>query len=207
MYLVISFENFCIYTVTTSPVIANAISEGLLDSFIRGVDYHNSADFSKIKNRNFFIDNIYQVVNNRGIFKEIVSEQITDTWKNTQKIVIKRQDTFAFWETYVNSSLSRTNNTSWGNFDNVALNEIQKCKPEQEIYTPMIEEYANVTNVTAPNAYKQLKLKIETNNFIRFRVTALAEKWKNKINEAKDDSEFDYIKSEMIKEFWSNVIM
>lgn len=203
-YLILSTENQCIYTMTPRVITANALVSGDGDSLIKGVTKGNSVDFHKIKNREMFYEKIYMVENKRNSIVEIPSEHVSDSWKRQRDILFLRQEIFYNWETYTATSLARITRHKWDHFDVMAENELAKCNPSNNEFTWIIEEYARVMEVPADRAYKELKLRIESDNITRFRITALAEKWKNKINQGETPEEFSVIKREMVKEFWLN---
>lgn len=189
---------------TPRVITANALVSGDGDSLIKGVTKGNSVDFHKIKNREMFYEKIYMVENKRNSIVEIPSENVSDSWKRQRDIIFLRQEVFYNWETYTTTSLARLTRHKWDHFDVMAENELAKCNPGNNEFTWIIEEYARVMEVPVDRAYKELKLRIESDNITRFRITALAEKWKIKINQCEAPEEFDVVKRDMLKEFWLN---
>ena len=65
-YLIISQENFCVYTWTTRVITANALISGDGDSMIRGVTISNCISYNTITDRDMFVNKVYQINNHRN---------------------------------------------------------------------------------------------------------------------------------------------
>ena len=206
-YLILSTENFCVYTMSPRVITANALVSGHGDSMIRGITWSNSVEYNRVVNRDFFYNKIYMVDTKRNAFVEVDPDKVSDTWKETREILRLRQDAFYNWETHVANSLARVIRHSWEHFDVVAEQEIAKCDPANNVYTWILEEYARTMSVSVQQAYKELKLRIESDNISRFRIQALAEKWKLKINQCNTFSDIEATRLEMVREFWLNSLI
>ena len=207
IYLVISFENFCVYTMAKDVVIAIALVAGMPDSFVKGVSEFNSADYHKIISKKYFYNNIIQINKGRGTFTEVAPESVSNEWKNNQTIIKLRQDLFAYWNTYVNSALTRSTKHAWRGFSDAVCRELDKCDPANKKYSILIDEYADIQDLPVDQAYKTLKLEIESDIITKFRITAFADKWKNVINQVATRQEVEDINQKMIIDFWSNMVL
>jgi uncharacterized protein (DUF4415 family) len=206
-YLILSTENFCVYTMSPRHLTANALVAGEGDSMIRGITWSNSVEYNRVTNRDFFYDKIYTVDTARNAFIEVDPANVSDTWKQTREILRLRQDAFFNWETHLSNSLARVMRHGWEHFDVVAEQEIAKSDPANNSYTWVLEEYARTMEVSVQQAYKELKLRIESDNITKFRIQALGEKWRNKINQCNTFNDIEAARKEMVREFWLNSLI
>lgn len=201
-YIVFSTENNCIYTWTLDVNVANFLVSGDGDSMIKAVTSYNTPDFKKIND--ISADNTYLLVPATNGITQISNDKVSDSWKKQKKILIFRQRCFAYCTTQIHDCYARVTRNIWESFDVVAAAELAKCDPSQNYYTPMIEEYAMVLGISCEQAYKKLTFAIESDNMVKFRIQALAEKWKNIINSTVDTESFEVIRQGMIQDFWLN---
>jgi hypothetical protein len=206
-YLIVSLENFFIYTIADSVIIANALVSGNGDTMIFPVNSTNSIDYNKMLDRQTFYKTIYFLDKKTLQIYETPYTNVSVEWRKQQQILSIRQDLFYTWETFTNSALSRVTRHSWDQFDQMVTIELDKCDPKNNQFTMMIEEYARVMETPVDQMYKELKLKIESDNVRKFRIQAMAERWKNIINDITDISEIAKIKKTMIREFWRNSLI
>lgn len=203
LYLIISHENFCVYTCTTQLISANALASSSIDCWVRAVTPFLN-NFTKFKSQKEFYENIWKNDKRSGQLVLVDPSLVSELWLLNREIIKRRQELFAIWEIHTNNALLRVETTKWVAFSAVADIELKLCKPDQNIYSPMIEEYAHISGRPVEQVYDELNLKIETENITKFRITALAEKFKDMINQATTLEEFDKIKTQMFIEFWGN---
>jgi hypothetical protein len=72
------------------------------------------------------------------------------------------------------------------------------------VFTPAIHEYARILEMSEQEAFKELTLQTETQIMKKFRIQALAEKWKRKINTCYTKDEIEAVKKQMNREFITN---
>jgi hypothetical protein len=205
-YLILSMENFCVYTMIMSPTMANAIIGGDGDSMIRGITWANSPEYARATDRDWFYKGIWQI-DNTNRFVEVNESKVSATWLAQRDLLRMRQDLFFAWDTHLSNSLVRVVRHAWEHFDVTALAEIDKCNPETGQYSWIIEEYARIINQPVEKAFKELKLRIESDNNVRFRIQAMGEKWKNEINKVASYADADRVRKEMSREFWLNSLI
>lgn len=203
-YLVISHENFCVYTCTHRLVTANALASSSIDCFVRGITPFAVANFDKFKYPKEFYENVWKNDKRSGQLISIDPSQVSESWLINREIIKLRHNLFNVWETYTGNALLRVDSTKWTAFSAVADAEIKRCDSNQGIFTPMIEEYARISERPVEQVFAELSLKIETENISKFRITALAEKFKDMINQSTTQEELDKIRTQMYIEFWGN---
>lgn len=206
-YLIVSWENSCVYGSTHRAVTANAILAGLGSyAFVKGVSPHTTTmvDYNIAKTPANFKQNIYQTLNGTTVFTKLTSIDNGTDWFRVRELVQRRLHLFGIWESYTAGALSRTTRYQWNEFHNVACNELRNCNPANNQYTPAFEEYARILEVAEEIAYKELKLTTETDTLTRFRITAMAEKWKQKINLVETQEHSRLLFGQMTQEFWGN---
>jgi hypothetical protein len=200
-YLILSTENNCIYTWTNNDVVANAINDGDMDSLIRVITKHNSLEsFEKLNTAD--LTDTYAVNLSKNTVAKISNTDVSESWLNQKNILLFRQKCFDYWHTTVVDAFSRISPTVWQSFEVIALDQINKCDPSINYYIPAIEEYANILGKSLPDTYKDLKLTLESNFIKKFRIQALADKWKSIINSTTDVDSFESIKLSMNQDFW-----
>jgi len=202
-YLVVSHENFCVYTSTNRLVTANALASSSIDCFVRGITPFVN-NYEKFKNRTEFYDNVWKNDKRSGQLVPIDPTQVSESWLINREIIKRRHILFGIWETHTGNALLRVDTTKWTAFSAVADIEITKCDPSKGFYTLMIEEYARIVERPVEQVFAELSLKIETENITKFRITALAEKFKDMINQAITQEELDIVRMQIYTEFWGN---
>lgn len=204
LFIVISYENFCIFTSTQSAFVANAVMGSSIDAFVRSVPRH-FAHYNDYSNPIYFQENILSATPNNKLSIDLIDQSgVSDQWLANRKIIFRRQRLFEILEIYIIGALVRVQRYKWDGFSALASTELSACDPSTNTYTLMIEEYARIVGMPEELLYKDLKLKLEADNITKFRITALAEKWKNKINQTTSFEEMDLIGPEMYQEFVSN---
>lgn len=203
-YIIVSMENWCIFTYTSSKHIANALAAGVGDSTAVGMSKFSNKWYGKIKDRDMFYQKVIMLDSKNRTMKEMSAETVTDSWKETQDLIRMRQRAFFAWETATTAALSKLEQNHWDYFDTVCEQQIALCDPDSNLYTPMLEEYARTVEQPVDHAYKNLKMRIESDNAAKFRVQSLSEKWKNKINECYTREELQATVQGMQRDFWLN---
>jgi len=206
-YLIISSDNYLIHTMTHRPISATALIEGDGNLLVRGITSSSFLDYNKITDYNMFFKKVYTIGSQGLRLVEVDSKKVSPDWKATQQILKMRQGLFFNWETHTTNALTRVNRNKWEHFDVVAEQEIAKCRPADNDYTWIIEEYARTIEEPVEKAYKELKLRIESDHVTKFRIQALAEKWKRRINLVTTQTEANEVKQDMIREFNLNSLI
>jgi hypothetical protein len=206
-YLLVSWENYCIYGTTHRVVTANAIIEGLGSyAYIRGVTplRVGTEDYKLLNTPGYFATHVCKMTDVATTFSEVPPENVGAEWLRIRALVQNRLHLFNIWESYVAGTMARTHRYKWDEFHTMACRELEKCNPSTDTYTPVFEEYARTLGQPCDIAYKELKLRTETDTLTRFRITALAEKWKRNINKVADKDQNTALINQMQQEFWTN---
>lgn len=210
-YLVISNENNCIYTYTPRLHTAMAIAEGNVDAFVHGVTYANMGkieDYDRIINRDLFYEKIWSIDIGRTMILSVMDpDDISDGWKYTRELIRIRQEGFFHWETLVNNAYARVSHHIWEHFDVFADHELSKCDPENDKYEWTIEEYARIMSLSTQEAYKELKLQLESDKMKKFRIETFAMKWKEEINRVTNRDQLQIVRQQMSRDFWQNAMI
>lgn len=203
-YLVLSWENHCVFTVCNNPASANALAASNINSVVRCASKYMFRDFAKISNREVFKESIFKLDNLKDQFVTVSPDLISDSWKAERAEIWLRQDAFALLEMYeiaASSSVSKYHNTG---FMSEVYNQLSLCSPSTGYYTNPIEEYARILNVPVNEVYKELKLKYDGSIILSFRIAGLVEKWTQQIQRIKTQAEFNTVRTTMFQEFWGN---
>lgn len=203
LYLIISYENLCIYTVVDSASVANALVASSIDTFVRAISPANCSNYDICTEEHFY-NNVCKIATGKGMIMESSENDVSKEWLINRNILRARKNIFKVWEIYTANALVRVQRYQWGGFTALAASELEKCDLKNQKYTIMIEEFARIVDLPIDQFCKDLKLKLEADNITKFRITALAEKWKNKINHARSKQDLSTIVPEMHQEFNSN---
>ena len=205
-YLIGSTENNCVFTVSTRPINATALTSGLIDSFVTGITPCTHKDlYKQTADRDFFYTHIWSLDVKHGAKLTLANPAaVSSSWLALRELVRARQSMFTIWESFTASALVKSQRHQWDQFNTVAQEQIAQCDAGNNQFTPMIEEYARCLNLPPDQALKELQLQTESDNFSRFRITAMAEKWKQKINAATTVEQVAQIRSPMSRDFWQN---
>jgi hypothetical protein len=203
-YILVSMENWCIFTYTSSMHIANALATGAGDVVVSGLGRNSNKWYGKIKERDMFYEKVVMLDSKNRNMQVVSADTVSDSWRDMQDLLRMRQRAFAHWETATCAALSKLEKHHWNYFDTICEQEIAKSNPDTDTYSLLLEEYARTMDQPVDHVYKDLKLRIESDNAAKFRVQALSDRWKNKINEAFTREELTATVQEMQREFWLN---
>jgi hypothetical protein len=205
-YLIGSSENDCVFTITNKPISAMALASGLLDSFVVGINPYTHSDLYQQKpSREFFYSQVWRTdAKNMSRLVLVDPTTVSAEWRAQQELIRARQNVFVIWESFTEAALVKSQRHLWDQFASVAQQQIALCDAAKGQFTPMIEEYARCMELLPAQALKELKLQSESDNFSRFRITAMAEKWKQKINATTTVAEVSELVPLMTREFWRN---
>lgn len=197
-------ENWCVFTYTRNIHIANALADGAGDAVVFGIGKTSNKWYNKIKNRDLFYEKVVMLDSKNKTMKEVPPETVTDSWKDMQDLLRMRQRALLTWQNITLAALNKLGKNHWDYFDSVCEQEIAKSNPSTGEYSLLIEEYARTMEQPVDHVYKDLKIRLESDNAAKFRVQALANRWKNKINQSFTREEVQASIQEMRREFWLN---
>jgi hypothetical protein len=211
LYLVIDQINKCVITNTNSAATANAVSNGILNSSPMVVWFpyielnHNIIKSNSNENINYKLlrqfktkfsnagqstsdSNMYEVVDqtpNGRVFDLIQMDQklITREWIARRQLGNFRARLMIELETHCERYLARSVNFCG---DEISLPYIQKqlelSNPDFNIYSPGIQEWADIVEMPVEVAYQELKMKFDSSSISVMRVHAIWSKFVNKFN-------------------------
>lgn len=203
-YIIVSLENWCVFSFSRSEYIANAVAEGFGDTVILAWNRHSNDWFDRIKDWDLFYRRAIYVDSARSTMIELPASSLSESWLATQEILRIRQSAFFAWENLTRGALTRMSRHIWSDFDRVCEEELALCDPGQNRYTPLLEDYADQVSMPVAHLYKDLKLRLESDRVAKFRAEILSDKWKRRINTAVTAESVAAAKQEMVREFWHN---
>jgi hypothetical protein len=202
-YLIVSWENQGVFTVETDPVIANSLASSNINCFPRAIFEFNFPKIDNITNRDYFKNNYYKLESKGFELQPLASNLISSDWLAEQEAMFFRQDAHLFLKYHSSTAMMGMERNMWENFSIEAEIELDKCDPDSGVYTRPIEEYARTLKKSVEQTYKELKLTVEGEKLVRFRIAALTKFFQLKINDIKTVAERDFIKKYIVNEFWN----
>ena len=206
IYLIVDRLTGCIYCTTPLIVVANAICMSLGgDAKIQRIAPNtvSTKDYDIITSINSS-QVAYQLSKKGLTLTKIRIDELNNDWFNTREIVYRRLELFKFWEGFALAALDSISKYHWGEFYSMACNELRNCDPANNQYTRVFEEYARILEVPEDIAYKELKLTTETDTLAKFRISAMSEKWRRKINLVSTQKQSQALLLQMTQEFLDN---
>lgn len=204
-YLLVSIKNNCVYTYTPRRIMATALADGHTDIIIKTATKSSFSSYALFTDRTFFYDKVKKLDDKTTKFTDVDIENVSIEWRQLREQLFLRQNAFVQWETLTANALTSRNKYMWPEFGSYMEVELLKCSPELGQYTPAVEEYARILEMPIDQAFKELKLKIESDTNIKIRIQALAEKWKRRINQGTTAEELNGIRRDMANEFLPNI--
>jgi len=208
-FLILSMENMGVLAMAPSQFVANAIVTGFGDSIIRVITPYNSLDYKNVTWEKMK-DNFYSIeidIKSGNTLVPLSSEHITESWKNMRELIQTRCMLLGVLESYTEQSLSRYNRYKWQSFETLMLDQLTQSNPETNDFSFLLEEYSYIVDLPTELVYKDLKLRFESDTIAKVKVTAMAEKWKYKINTMSDVTEKEEIHSNMMRDFYQNSLI
>jgi len=202
-YLIISWENQGVFTLETDPVIANSLASSNLNCYVRAVFKLSFPKIVDLDNRDYFKNNHYRLEGKGFELQPLTSNLISSDWLAEQEAMFLRQDAHLFLKYHSTTAMVGMERNMWDNFSIEAEIELDKCDPDSGVYTRPIEEYARTLKKSVEQTYKELKLTVEGEKLVRFRIAALTKFFQLKINDIKTVAERDFIKKYIVNEFWN----
>lgn len=205
-YLIISSENYCVFTMAQNPFVAHALIEcAPTDCFMiasqRGTDNHENA-----KSRDTFYKDIWLFDYKDRSVKMLPNKQISEAWRHDQEIIRARQLALAelFATAEIANSIRSGGLEFWPSFGRFATDLINNSDASTDSYHDLLVEYAELAEKPVKEVYQDLKLKIESVEIQRFKIMALIEKFKTDISQMQNMDEFPRLKERIKNAFWGN---
>jgi len=206
LYLVVDQTNKCVLANTTSASTANAVSAGIINSspmviwFPYLVNNHDIVKYNIDENINYKLIkqskpgrsltdwNTYEPVEKTPSGRkfdliEMDDDLIDSQWIARRKLASFRAqlitDLEGICERFIAQSVTSC-------FDELLFPYLQKqlelSDPTNDFYSPGLQEWALINNVSAKTAYQELKMKYDSASINLIRVHAMWTKFVNKFN-------------------------
>jgi hypothetical protein len=201
-YLIISWENQGILTFESDPVIANSLGSSNVNCYARPIYEFNLPKIHEITGRDYFKNNFYKLDGKGNEIQPLSTDLISSDWLAEQDAMFLRQDAHYFLKIHSTAAIAGMERNIWEHFSIEAEVELDKCNPGEGLYTRPLEEYARITKKSVEQTYKELKLTVEGEKLVRFRVAALSKFFQVKINDIKTAGDLQFIKLYILNEFW-----
>lgn len=202
-HLVVDQATFRILTTSPSIAVANAVSQGFLNTSTMTVVLFGRADvvnqISKEPSTNYLLVrqmnhassatdmNLGKIVtetNNRQLFDIEITNDVDTEWLQKRTLANSRQQGLMSVESKIERYLARIKNFT---ADEVLLPAIKEqlklCDIGNNYYPDMILEWAQITGMTPFAAVQHLKVKVETAEFTVVRLHAIWTKYVDRVNQ------------------------
>lgn len=205
-YLVGSAENDCVFTTVNSAVLATKLVQGGLDFWSKAIFLSTQPDlYNLLLDPNYFTKNIYKLEKNNLV--AVPADGISEYWLKMQKVMHARRRLFCVWEVMVFNAYARLIRYHCADFPAIAKEQIKLCDISGGVYTPMIEDYARVLDQDPGLVCKDLSFQIESDEFSKFKIVAMAEKWAKLINSTDSEEEINSLQGLMQQDFVGNAMI
>lgn len=207
--LLIDQETFGVLSYSSSLPVVHALSAGIPNSSVMCVTFPFGFDKLKGTGLEFKLDENYILLQSSPtafiasdcnvakaspdlppgkLFDLITMQTVTAEWSEKKKIAKRRNLGLWLLEQKIERYISRA---KFFLGDDILVpfiaNEITKCDFDNNVYTDVITEWAEIADVTPAEAYHILSNKISSTNIIVSRLHALWFKYVNKINSVDDE--------------------
>lgn len=202
-HLVVDQSTFGILTTSPSIAVANAVSQGLLNSSTMTVVLFGKADvvnqISKDPTVNYTLVrqmnhassatdmNLGKIVAetaNRQLFDIESSTAVSANWKDIRTLANSRQQGLMSLESKIERYLSRIKSFT---ADDILIPVIKQALNQSdattENYSDLIVEWAEIAKVSNFAAYQELKMKVDTVELTVVRLHAIWTKYVDKVNQ------------------------
>jgi hypothetical protein len=200
LYLVVNRENNFIYSMCDNCSIANALSKGFINSSVMAIPYtlfkRPATVINYVKNEHI----TYKLVNqfmyggnnlesnlgetikktNTGKLFDIVliDTNLPNDWIKIRKICNTRTIILTNLENKLKRYFARYKESFYDeSFYNFLTKELEECFPTENIFSPLILEYAKIIKLEPNETFQHLKMKHDCFKLCIFRHTALWEKY------------------------------
>lgn len=194
---VVDNETFGILTETSSVSVANAITNGLVNTttmvvFIK-VDMMSNKNYILLGHpvtRKFGEGNAAKIefVDEKGTrhgVKEFLNPP--ERFLKRKSLARKRQYGLENIENHCKRYLARTIDYFEDDlFYHTLSKELNLCDPENEIYSDLFKEYSMIRGLEPRNVYYELKMKMQSAEITNFKFHAMWIKFSERINELED---------------------
>lgn len=202
---VVDKETFGIYYHTKSIVVANALSEGLLDSFVRILRtsqpwfrdklYQNFKEKSSAIQNNE-LDNL-QLIFNRQTKEDIIFDLPNELQNEKYRALTQLSRIRApYLENLEKTMIEQLGKVS--TYLNFAINpilrqELHKCSEDTLEFSPIIIEYATINGIPVRSAFNELQMKLNTSDLIYMRNYSFFTKYVRLFNQTTTKEDCDLI--------------
>lgn len=189
-----------------SPVIASALVRGGLDFWSRSISPFVQKDlYNQIPRQDFFENSIFKIEKNS--LRPVEQSNVTDYWLHMRDVIRERRILFNIWESLIVNALDKLNKYHATDFLRLAEKQLALCEPDRQIFTAVIEDYAQTVGMEPLAAYRHLKFQIENDEITRFKVTAMAEKWVGIINGTSDVNQLRDLRPVLFQAMYGNSVI
>lgn len=124
---------------------------------------------------------------------------LTGQWIAQRTLFQHKKYHLKLWEYKVRLAINK-NNDFFGNSNVMAFltEQLSKCRPEQDYYTPAIEEWADIQEVSPTAAYQELQLRKESYGLVYLRSHAIYHRYVRKISMAESFNQIEHHYNEAI---------
>jgi len=207
--LLIDQETFGVISYCTSLPVANALSDGIPNSSVMSVTIPPGFDKLKSNGLNFGQDENYILLRSNAIahiasecnvakasadippgkmYDLIPMENVTPEWLEKKKLARRRNTGLWLLEQKIERYIARAKFfVGDGILVPFLTSELTKCDFDNNVYSDVIIEWAEIADVTPAEAFHILSNKISSTNIIVSRLHAMWFKYVNKINSLDDE--------------------
>lgn len=178
---------------SATPSVAHSVSMGFINSSVKILP--NSLPWAHDR---YCHD--YNSINDHYEFRKmsifpLSEELISQDYIKMRKLALARNTAHQSWEVKCKQFLHNKNHDYHGLslLSGYLYNELDKCDPRNNNYTPAIHEWATISEVPVDVAYQELKIKSQSIGLQYLRNHAIYHKYVILINKCQEKSQFQKI--------------
>lgn len=192
-YLILDYPTNAVMASTKNHDAAQALQLFSRRLIVRSFETHKNWLNDDFKVTDFNNINEHYAANIRGRNRELVKLDesiVTPEFVEKRKEIIRRlnfQDSLA---TRVDLMMQLTSDSRiFQNYASTIGYELEKCRPEENFYTPAVIAYGIASECNSSIAYNELKLQMDNLAHIRMRSLGIYTKYRNRLNQAPGDAD------------------
>ena len=217
VYIVVDQINYGILTTAISLSVATAVAKGIPNAsigtllvpermnYFNNFAYINDTRYNCVVVKKVTMATTHGDINagraventpNGRLFDviEMPAGEINDEWLDRRRLANARSYNIMLLEGKLERYLSRVKHfTGDSIFIPYMDNELKKCYPEQNSFTPAVCEWASIAEMSPAEAFNELTVKIGSVQLSVARVNALWEKYVDRLNNLVDGKEMSSI--------------
>lgn len=198
VFLVCDFATNGVLLVTKDLVLANSLSVGVINTYIKAFSPENSNPTVLMLLNNI---NKHYYIKDANLLDEMLPSSVSQDLRDRKVLIQRRKNLMAHWVEICKVTYERQLFSIDSSVDYILDTELSKSAVEP---TTIIHELAGIMEVGTQSFIDDAKMRLESIRAVKLRINTVFEKYRNILNSLKDSKELQQAYKNGITELITN---